>query len=70
MQCPAASRWLKQALAATEQRDIVDAVNDAEVLLQILRAECDDATAVALSELHPASGQHGHPECPRPAGFN
>jgi hypothetical protein len=34
---PTASRWLKDSLRSALDRDAVDAVNDAEVLTQILR---------------------------------
>jgi hypothetical protein len=45
MQCPAASFWLKRALAETANRDPVDSLNDCEVLLEILKAECETAAA-------------------------
>jgi hypothetical protein len=51
MQCPAASRWLKSALAATENRDPVDSLNDCEVLLEILKAECETASGLASLEM-------------------
>ena len=34
---PAASYWLKIAIAESLRRDIVDAVNDVEVLLNVLK---------------------------------
>jgi len=37
---PSASRWLKQALRDALERDPVDAANDAELLADILDAEC------------------------------
>jgi hypothetical protein len=50
MQCPAASFWLKRALAETANRDPVDSLNDAEVLLEILKAECETACGLASLE--------------------
>ena len=38
---PAASRWLKNALAGALNRDPVDACRDAELLLQILQERAD-----------------------------
>lgn len=35
---PATSNWLKQQIASTAQRDPVDALNDAEVLVNVLNA--------------------------------
>ena len=37
---PAASRWLKSALATALERDPVDAANDAEVLAELLDRRC------------------------------
>lgn len=37
---PAASHWLKSALAAALTRDPVDAANDAEVLARLLDRRC------------------------------
>lgn len=34
---PSASHWLKSQLVATKSRDVVDAINDAEVLLNVLQ---------------------------------
>jgi hypothetical protein len=50
MQCPAASFWLKRALAETANRDPVDSLNDCEVLLEILKAECETACGLASLE--------------------
>uniref|UniRef100_UPI00402B1F75 hypothetical protein n=1 Tax=Methylomonas sp. SPW-1 TaxID=3438877 RepID=UPI00402B1F75 len=41
---PAASNWLKTALRTAIERDPVDAVNDAEILLSALKEK--------LNELH------------------
>ena len=38
---PAASYWLKDAIRAAAERDIVDALGDAEILFLMLRAEHD-----------------------------
>jgi hypothetical protein len=38
MENPAVSYWLKTAITNTKERDIVDALNDAELLLAILNA--------------------------------
>lgn len=38
---PAASDWLKLALASALERDPVDAANDAEVLAAVLRGRCE-----------------------------
>ncbi len=38
---PAVSDWLKTALRAALARDPVDAVNDAEILLQVLNEKLD-----------------------------
>ena len=37
---PATSHWLKHAITSARERDVVDAVNDAEILLQVMTAEC------------------------------
>jgi len=39
---PAASDWLKTALRAALDRDPVDAVNDAEVMCEMLKQRLDD----------------------------
>lgn len=38
---PTTRTWLKDALRAALRRDPVDAVNDAEVLLEVLKVRCD-----------------------------
>ena len=38
---PAMSYWLKDAIKKSEQRDIVDALNDAEFLVGYLRQKLD-----------------------------
>lgn len=40
---PATSDWLKICLEKALLRDCVDAVNDAELLHDLLAARCDDA---------------------------
>ena len=37
---PATSNWLKNAITSARERDVVDALNDAEILLQVMTAEC------------------------------
>lgn len=39
---PTASNWLKDALSTAMQRDIVDAVNDAEALTRVLKTELNN----------------------------
>lgn len=39
---PSASYWLKEAIKALLQRDPVDAVNDSEVLAEIMRARLSE----------------------------
>ena len=34
---PATSYWLRTAIQSCEQRDIVDAINDVEVLMEVLK---------------------------------
>lgn len=43
MNNPAISNWLKQGLASALERDPVDAMADAEILLAVLRQHCDAA---------------------------
>ncbi len=43
---PAASYWLKVALAESLKRDIVDAVNDVEVLLEVLKERLKEVLGV------------------------
>lgn len=43
MNNPAVSNWLKQVLASALERDPVDAMADAEILLTVLRHRCDAA---------------------------
>lgn len=38
---PSTSTWLKQALRSALNRDCVDATNDAELLLQVLKARLE-----------------------------
>lgn len=40
---PSTSDWLKSCLEKALLRDCVDAVNDAELLHDLLAARCDDA---------------------------
>ena len=54
---PATSRWLKSALGGALDRDAVDAVNDAEVLVELLTARASaiiDAQLDALATASPA----------------
>ena len=54
---PATSRWLKSALSGALERDAVDAVNDAEVLVELLTARASaviDAQLDALAAASPA----------------
>lgn len=37
LKSPQASYWIKDALKTALKRDIVDAVNDAEILVQVLK---------------------------------
>lgn len=46
LQSPTASTWLKDALRAALNRDVVDASHDAEVLAMILGKRCDDALGI------------------------
>lgn len=39
------SRWLLDAIQAGLERDCVDALSDAEALVEILRGVCDEALA-------------------------
>ncbi len=39
---PTASYWLKGALFRVWQRDPVDALNDAEILVSVLTKKCDE----------------------------
>lgn len=45
---PAASYWLKDALKSAVERDPVDAVNDAAVLLKVLRHKLDNVMTVNM----------------------
>lgn len=45
---PAASNWLKAVLQSALQRDAVDALNDAEVLVEILRMNIHKVVAQNL----------------------
>jgi hypothetical protein len=38
---PGASDWFKMALRSALERDPVDAANDAEVLVSVLRSQCN-----------------------------
>lgn len=38
---PCTSYWLKAALKAARERDLVDALNDAELLVRVLDAELE-----------------------------
>lgn len=38
----AASYWLKDAIRAAMNRDILDALNDAETLVAVLRTRCNE----------------------------
>ena len=40
---PVCSNWLKQALAALERRDPVDAAADADILAALMRRRCDES---------------------------
>lgn len=40
---PCSSYWLRDAIIRLMNRDIIDAARDAEILAQIMRAECDRA---------------------------
>lgn len=42
---PAASFWLKNALKTALQRDPVDALNDAQILVELLQAHLADTFA-------------------------
>lgn len=44
---PAASRWLKEQITATQSRDVVDAMADAEMLLTILKTRFANSLAHA-----------------------
>lgn len=44
---PAASRWLKEQIRATQSRDVVDAIADAKVLLSILNNRFAETLALA-----------------------
>lgn len=46
-----ASYWLKNAIKTALQRDPVDAVNDAEILVQVLRRRCDTVLRSALNQV-------------------
>tara|TARA_R110000772_G_scaffold15176_1_gene44094 strand:+ start:104 stop:292 length:189 start_codon:yes stop_codon:yes gene_type:complete len=37
---PSASKWLKAAIQTAERRDILDALRDAEALVQLLQEDC------------------------------
>ena len=41
---PSASRWLKEQINITSERDIVDAMSDAEALLMVLHARWNTMT--------------------------
>lgn len=49
---PAASTWIKTALALAIQRDPVDAANDAEVLAEVLKDRADRILAQSLASLN------------------
>jgi hypothetical protein len=38
---PSASFWLKKQITALQNRDIVDGLNDAEILVEILKEKAD-----------------------------
>jgi hypothetical protein len=44
---PSTSYWLRAQIVATAQRDPVDALRDAERLVEVLRLRCDRALADA-----------------------
>jgi hypothetical protein len=41
---PSASYWLKDSLRSALRRDPIDAVNDAEILAEVLLDRCEDLT--------------------------
>lgn len=48
---PAASNWLKGALAAALERDPIDAANEAAILAEVLNARADAKLAVEMARL-------------------
>ena len=40
---PATSNWLKNAITSARKRDVVDALNDAEILVEVLTVDLDNA---------------------------
>ena len=41
---PATSDWLKNAITSARKRDVVDALNDAEILVEVLTVDYDNIT--------------------------
>lgn len=52
MQSPSASYWLQNALKTSMSRDVVDALNDAEVLVSILKATYEKTLPFIDSKVH------------------
>jgi hypothetical protein len=48
---PGTSHWLKDALKSALDRDLVDAVNDAELLAMVLGHRADQISGAARAEL-------------------
>ena len=45
---PATSDWLKNAITTARERDVVDALNDAEILVEVLTVDLDNITRKIL----------------------
>lgn len=55
---PSASYWLKNALREALERDCIDAVNDCEVLFEILQMRATETVAKLHSDALPYARQY------------